>query len=104
MKEVLKLHRENQFSQAGLNYNCTIIKTFMENANLTPTAGFLLSLFPLIEMFPSKHSVCVKERERGGGRDDYYCFCSLINVAPFFFPVRPNIFSPLDKNPSGTIS
>lgn len=43
MKEVLKLHRENQFSQAELNYNYTINKTFMENANLTPTAGFLLS-------------------------------------------------------------
>lgn len=43
MKEVLKLHRENEFSQAELNYNWTIIKTFMEKANLTPTAEFLLS-------------------------------------------------------------
>lgn len=41
MKEVLKLHRENQSSQAELNYKCTIIKTFMENTNLTPTADLL---------------------------------------------------------------
>lgn len=63
MKEVLKLHRENKFSQAELNYNCTIIKTFMENANLTPTAGFLLSRFLLTETFPSSVCVCVCERE-----------------------------------------
>ena len=59
MKEVPKLLRENQFSQAELNYNCTIIKTFMEKANLTPTAEFLLSCFPLAEIFPWSVCVCV---------------------------------------------
>lgn len=107
MKEVLKLHRENQSSQAECNYKCTIIKTFMENANLTPTAGFLFNWFPLADMFPWSVNVCVcvclcvYDRER-------LLLLFLLNIsnvwAPCLFRVGPNIFSLLDMNPSGIIS